>query len=50
MSARNSHFKHTIAQTTKSKYSFKSSNFPGPITAGFEHGALASSKPSNITI
>ena len=50
VNARNSHFMHTIARTTKFEYSSRTTNFPEPIIAEFEHGVLASSKPSGITI
>lgn len=48
--ARNNHFKHTVAQTTKFKYSSKITDFLASIIAEFKHGAQVSSKPSGITI
>ena len=50
VNARNSHFMHTIARTTKFEYSSKTTDFPASIIAEFEHGVLVSSKPSGITI
>ena len=49
-SARNSHFKHTVVQTTMFEYSSKTTNFLAFIIAGFKHGVQVSSKPSSITI